>query len=191
MRARHLLPAFVWCCVQAAQLSAHSSAVARLSFEPPGAVAGAPTVLVVQFEPPDGIDEELRNGQVRVVASMSGHAMPPVEIALTHAGEPGRYRGRAEFTMAGPWRLWFRAEGIHGVTLGTTGIDLGAEPVPLEKAMVLVQQTTTATPAGDAPLPFSPWAVTGGASGLTAILWSAAVVRKLVVTRRAGVARGR
>lgn len=191
MRARHALLVIAACYALTAQVWAHTSALARLSFESPGALAGAPTVLVVQFEPPDGIDEELRGGEVRIVATMSGHAMPPVEVTLAHAGAPGRYRGQVEFTMAGPWRLWFRAEGIHGVTLGTAGIDLGTEPVPLEKAMVLVQQSTAATPAGDAPLPFSPWGVVAGALGLTALLWTAAVVRKLVVTRRAAVATER
>ena len=185
MRARHLLPVLVSCLAAAAPAAAHTTAMARLSFESPGAVAGEPTVLVVQFEPPDGIDEELHGGQVRIVANMSGHAMPPVEVTLAPAGAPGRYRGPAEFTMAGPWRLWFRAEGVHGVMLGTAGIELGTEPAPLQKAMVLVQQVTASTPAGDTPLPFSPWAVAGGALGLTALLWSAAAVRKVVVTRRA------
>jgi hypothetical protein len=168
-----------------AGLGAHNAAQARLSFDAPGAVAGQPSVVLVQFEPADGIDEELKGGQVRIVATMSGHAMPPVEVSLRPTGVPGRYRGEMEFSMAGPWRLWFRAEGVHGVTVGTAGIDVaGQSPSPqVAKVMVLVQQPS-ATAGPEAPLPYSPWAVVLGALALTAGLMSLAVVRKLVVSRR-------
>ena len=148
--------------------------------------------MLVQFEPAAGIDEELRHGQVRIVATMTGHAMPPVEVALQSTGAPGSYRGELAFSMAGPWRLWFRAEGVHGVMLGTAGVTVGAEPpsAPVTMVMVVVQQST-GTAGPDAPLPYSPWAVLAGALGLTAGLMSLAAVRKLTVSRRSEPAPSR
>jgi hypothetical protein len=122
---------------------------------------------------------------VRIEGTMSGHNMAPVEVTLEHAGAPGRYLGRAEFTMTGSWRLWFRAEGTHGVMLGVASIELGTEPTPLQKAMVLVQQPSPSS-SGDPRPPFPPWIVAGAAFGLTVLLWSAAVVRKVVVERSRG-----
>jgi len=185
MRTRLLLAcaALAW-LASPAGLRAHGAATARLGFEAPGAAAGIPVVVLVQFEPAEGIDEEMRDGGVSIVATMTGHAMPPVEVTLAPAGVPGRYRGEMTFTMTGPWRLWLRAEGVHGVTLGTAGIELGTEPAPTSKVMALVQQPSGATPAGDEPPPFSPWSVMLGAAGLTMVLWSTALVRKLIVMHR-------
>ena len=45
--------------------------------------------------------------------------MPPAEVTLQATDIAGRYRGELAFTMAGPWRLWLRAEGIHGTMIGT------------------------------------------------------------------------
>lgn len=165
-------------------LMAHVGAQARLEFEAPGPTSGTSCGVLVRFHPAQILADELHNGHVRLVADMTGHAMPPVEIDLRMTDTPGSFRGDIAFTMPGAWRITLRAEGATEVLVGTTSVDVGDTPGESVTTMLALTDELLDTSSADAPLRYSPWTVLVGACALAGALEAAAVIRKIVALRR-------
>lgn len=179
----------VWCGLGGA-VAAHTGVRAVIEFNPSPPVAGEPCAVKVRFETKTGAPAQLAAPHVRLVAEMTGHAMPPLVVTLSPvvgaglragvADRPGEFRGDVRFTMAGPWTITVRAEAEHDTIAGVFDLIVAAQP---QRAAPIGAQTV------DMSAPVSPSAVPAWptllvAIGLTVALEAGALARKYAAGRR-------
>lgn len=62
--------------------------------------------------------------RVRVVGTMTGHPMRPVEADLSPTGEAATYSGALSFTMRGPWQITIEVDDLNQVQLATFDLEV-------------------------------------------------------------------
>jgi hypothetical protein len=110
--------------------------------------------------------------RVRLIGTMSGHAMRPVESVLTRA-ENGSFGGALAFTMRGPWIVTVRVDDLNDMLTG----DMPVEVVKDDESTGVEQLRTVVElhPPVRANLLQPAW-VTGGAVALTFLIQLAATL---------------
>jgi hypothetical protein len=94
---------------------AHSLVRAQVSFGPQTPHVGEPWHVAVAIQSADAqLHPERR---VRLIGTMSGHAMRPVEAELAR-GADGAFTGSVAFTMRGPWIVTVRVEDLNDILIG-------------------------------------------------------------------------
>jgi hypothetical protein len=167
----------------AATLNAHGRVIILMELDPPQPVYDEDCRVTVRFMSTAGDAVRITSDHVELVATMSGHAMPPVEAMLTPGRAAGTFVGTVRFTMAGPWKIAVDASSDHDLLAAAAHIVVIPEPS--------LRSTTTV----DAPIvleigsdgtepPAWAWPVLLGTLLITAVAETIAIRRKAGNTRR-------